>query len=166
MGFSCASSTATYALRTSEICNLLLGDVDFKEGVITIRRCKSQLTQRMPLTKSVARALQDYLAKARPICDCREFFVKLRMPYGRVQQSSIYYLVKIRMQRLRIKSVNRGAHALRHACANRLLRTGSSVPKVADLLGHSGTKYVGWYIQHSVDELRSISDFRIDLSWI
>jgi integrase len=69
------------------------------------------------------------------------------------------------MNRLGIKSINRGAHSLRHACATRLLEVGTPIAKVASLLGHSSTKYVAHYVQHSTKDLVPVADFRLRDLW-
>jgi integrase/recombinase XerD len=61
--------------------------------------------------------------------------------------------------KLGIVSVTYGPHSLRHACATHLLVSGTPVGKVASLLGHSTSRYIGKYVKHSVEELRPVSDF-------
>jgi site-specific recombinase XerD len=156
---------SSYALRTSEVCRMLVSDVDFSERIITIRRSKSWITQRFPLSRQAVKALRCYIDKARPKSACPNLFLTIKEPYGPIQQASVYNITRTRINRLGIETVNKGAHALRHACANRLLRTGTPVPKVASLLGHASSRYVGTYIQHSMDELRSVSDFRLRGLW-
>src|ERR1700683_770619 len=156
---------SSYALRTSEICRLLLSDIDFDERVLIIRRSKSHITQRFPLNKEVESALKQYLEKGRPRSERRNVFLTLRKPHGPIYQASVYNITSTRMKRLGIASVNKGAHSLRHACANRLLTAGTPVPKVASLLGHVSSRYVGTYIHHSLEELRSVANFRLRGLW-
>jgi len=156
---------SSYALRTSEICRLLLSDIDFDERVLTIRRSKSHITQRFPLNKEVESALNQYLEKGRPRSERRNVFLTLRKPHGPIYQASVYNITSTRMKRLGVASVNKGAHSLRHACANRLLRASTPVPKVASLLGHVSSRYVGTYIHHSLEELRSVANFRLRGLW-
>jgi integrase/recombinase XerD len=156
---------SSYALRTSEICHLLVSDIDFRDRIITIRRSKSQLTQRFSLDREVEVAIKKYIDKGRPKSAHPYLFLTLREPYGPIQQASVYNITRTRMNRLGVVSVNRGAHSLRHACANRLLRMGTPVPRVASLLGHVSSRYVGTYIQHSIEDLRCVSDFPLSDLW-
>jgi integrase/recombinase XerD len=156
---------SSYGLRTGEICQLLLTDVNFVEGVLSIRRSKSRITQRFPLNREVTRTLKRYLRKGRPNSVHPNLFLTLREPHGPIQQASVYNITRTRINSLGIQTVNKGAHAIRHSCANHLLRAGTPVPKVASLLGHSSSRYVGTYIQHSVMELRSVADFRLRGVW-
>jgi integrase/recombinase XerD len=156
---------STYGLRTGEICRLLVSDVNFDERVLSIRRSKSHITQRFPLNRESTIALKRYLRKGRPQSTCPNLFLTLREPHGPIQQASVYNITRTRINKLGIQTINKGAHAIRHSCANRLLRRGTPVPRVASLLGHVSSRYVGTYIQHSVAELRSVADFRLRGLW-
>jgi integrase/recombinase XerD len=148
-----------YALRASEVYNLNLTDVNLDENILTIRRSKNRLVQRFSILPEVRVALLEYSRKARPNSRCPRFFLTLKRPYGPIQQASLYNITKNRMRKLSIVSVTHGPHSLRHACATHLLVSGTPVGRVASLLGHASTRYIGNYIKHSVDELRVVSDF-------
>lgn len=152
---------SVYGLRASEISNLTLRDVNFKDCILTIRRSKNRLVQRLPLEPNVRTALKAYIGRARPASECTRVFLTLRHPYGPIFQASLYNITRTRMKRLNIRSVNKGPHSLRHACANHLLTIGTPVAKVASLLGHGSSKYVGSYIQHTVADLRSVAEFSL-----
>jgi integrase/recombinase XerD len=156
--------TCIYALRTSEITNLRLTDLDFKENILTVRRSKNHLTQRLPMCDEVRIALKDFI-EIRPSCDSAHIFVTLRRPFRRIFQPSVYNITKTHMNRLSIKSANRGAHSLRHACATHLLQTGTSVAKVASLLGHTGTQFVGHYVRYSIADLVPVADVKVRDLW-
>jgi integrase/recombinase XerD len=148
---------ATYALRASEVYNLRISDVNLDENILTIRRSKNHLTQRFEIMPEVREALKDYLHKGRPNSRCTCFFLKLRRPYGPIQQSSLYKITK-KMKKLGISSMTYGPHSIRHACATHLLTSGTPVKHVANLLGHTTTRFIGHYAKHSVDELRAVAD--------
>lgn len=154
-----------YALRTAEIINLRVTDLDFKEGTITVRRGKTSLLQRFPMSPEVKEAFSEYIHHRRPSCVSPEMFLTVRKPFRRIQQASIYNVTRTHMNRLGVATVNRGAHALRHACARHLLHEGVPVARVASLLGHSSTKYVAHYVQHSVDDLRTVADWDFGQLW-
>jgi integrase/recombinase XerD len=150
---------SVYALRANEISHLTLADIDFKDGVLTIRRSKNHLVQRLPLNMNVRIALRNYIFKARPKSDHAQVFLSLRRPHGPIFQASLYNITKTRMRRLGMNPVNKGPHSLRYACANHLLTVGAPVGKVASLLGHRSLKYVGSYAQHTISQLRSVAEF-------
>jgi integrase/recombinase XerD len=150
-----------YALRASEVYNLNLADVNLDDNLLTIRRSKNRLIQRFPILPEVRTALEGYLQNGRPSSRCPRFFLTLKRPYGPIQQASLYNITKNRMRKLGIQSVNCGPHSLRHACATHLLVSGTPVGKVASLLGHASTRYIGNYAKHSIEELRVVSDFEL-----
>jgi len=154
-----------YALRTSELVNLRVSDLDFRENTLTVRRGKTSIVQRFPVSPEIREAFTKYIHERRPVCNCPEMFLTVRKPFRRIQQASIYNVTRSHMNRLGIASVNRGAHALRHACARHLLQEGTPIARVASLLGHSSTKYVAHYVQHSVEDLRPVAEWNVGSLW-
>ena len=84
----------------------------------------------------MARALARYLRHARPHTDVRKVFFALTAPSRPLNASAISSVVRSRMQRCDIKCPRRGAHALRHAFAQRLLDEGFLMQEIGDCLGH------------------------------
>ena len=154
---------SSYGLRTSEVTNLLLSDIDFSEGILTIRRSKNHLTQRLPFMGDIRSALRHFVKKVRPESKYPHVFLTLKKPYQPIFQGSVYNITRNHINRLNIDSANKGPHSIRHACATHLLEVGTSVPKVASLLGHASSRYVAAYIQHTVDQLRSVANFNLDI---
>ena len=150
-----------YALRGSEVCNLNLADVNLDENLLTIRRSKNRVVQRFSLLQEARGALQEYIRKGRPNTRCPRLFLTLKRPHGPVHQESLYNITRKRMLKLGIVSVTHGPHSLRHACATHLLVSGTPVGRIASLLGHASTRYIGQYVKHSTDELRVVSDFSL-----
>jgi site-specific recombinase XerD len=54
-----------------------------------------------------------------------------------------------------------GMHSLRHACATELLRQGSSLQAIADLLGHRSMRSVSIYAHCDSLALRKVADFSL-----
>jgi integrase/recombinase XerD len=63
-----------YALRSSEVANLQLIDIDWREEIFCVKRAKRGGYQRYPLQYEVGEAILRYL-KVRPRCACRNVFV-------------------------------------------------------------------------------------------
>jgi integrase/recombinase XerD len=61
------------------------------------------------------------------------------------------------MRKLGISSKHFGPQSLRHACATRLLHTGSSFIDIADFLGHRDTQSVNLYARLSTNMLREVA---------
>jgi len=130
-----------------------------KFNILTIRRSKNRLIQRFSILPEVRIALHKYIQEGRPKSRSPRLFLTLKKPYGPIQQASLYGITKDRMLKLGITSLTYGPHSIRHACATHLIVSGTPVGRVANLLGHSSTRYIGKYVKHSIEELRSVSDF-------
>jgi integrase/recombinase XerD len=151
---------AKFGLRSSEVISLRLSDLDFKQRVMTIRRAKNRRVQRLPMSGELADALRDYIS-LRPTCACTHVFVTQTSPFGQISNSAMYSRISKKMEELGIESPTKGAHALRHAFAERLRAQGASTEEIGSFLGHRSSKFVGDYIRYSVESLREVADFSI-----
>jgi integrase/recombinase XerD len=149
-----------YALRSSEVSDLRLVDIDWREETFCVKRAKRGGYQRFPLQYEVGEAILRYL-KARPCCTCRNVFVTLAQPYRRVSAGGMYSTVKRRFKVLGIQSKGCGPHALRHACATHLLKKGTPLKDIADFLGHRDTRLVGLYAKFDTRSLRKVAAFNL-----
>jgi len=151
---------AKFGLRSSEVINLRLTDIDFRQGVMTIRRAKNRRVQRLPMSRELEQSLQDYI-NVRPACTCANVFVTQTAPFRKVSNSSMYSPIRRKIQQLEIDSRTKGPHALRHAFAERLRDKGASTEEIGSFLGHKSSKFVGDYVRHSVENLREVAEFPI-----
>jgi integrase/recombinase XerD len=99
--------------------------------------------------------------KARPRCACRNVFVTFQQPYRPVSGPAMWHVVSHRLQRLGIQANRRGPHALRHACATRLLKKGTPLKDIADFLGHRDAKSIGLYAKFDTRSLRRVAAFSL-----
>lgn len=152
---------AIYGLRSSEVTGLRLDDFDWRSETLTVRRAKRGGIQHYPIQYEVGEAVLAYLQKARPRCASRLVFVSSRRPYGRLGPSPMWQAVGKRMRDLDISLGHVGPHALRHACATRLLQKGCSLTEIAAFLGHKDTKSVGIYARYDTASLRKVASFRL-----
>ena len=60
---------------------------------------------------------------------------------------------------LGIQALHRGPHALRHACAARLVAEGLTMKEIGDHLGHRTTRATGTYAKTDLLALREVGDF-------
>lgn len=150
---------AIYGLRISEVANLKLTDIDWIDETFTVRRAKNGLVQVYPLQFEVGEAILRYISGVRPRCSSRVIFVTLSAPYRPLTIASVSNLVRSRMDRLDIDAPMRTPHALRHACATRLLQSGFSLSEIADFLGHKSLHAVSGYVKCSRKSLRRVANF-------
>jgi integrase/recombinase XerD len=149
-----------YALRSSEVSDLQLIDIDWREETFCVKRAKRGGYQRYPLQYEVGEAILRYL-KVRPRCACRNVFVTFQQPYRPVSGCAMWAVVRHRLDVLGIRSRGRGPHALRHACATHLLRKGTPLKDIADFLGHRSAKAVGIYAKLDTRSLRKVAGFSL-----
>jgi integrase/recombinase XerD len=155
---------AIYALRSSEIIDLKVDDFDWTNDIVTIRRSKNNRIQQFPIQVEVGENVVRYLKAVRPQTKQRNLFVTLAPPYRPLDPTTLWVIVSRRLKLLGISSRTYGIHSLRHACATHLLHKGTSLPDIADFLGHTNVRSVSVYAKHDLEALRRIC--AIDLSGI
>jgi integrase/recombinase XerD len=152
---------AFYGLRRSEIIQLRLNDLDWDNGIMTVRRAKRGGVQQFPLRGDVSKAVLRYIQEARPRSSCEHVFIGFQPPFGPIGATRINDIVSVRMKRLGIWLRRGGPHSLRHACATELLRRGTPPGDIADFLGHRTCKCVGIYAKYDVVSLREVSSLNL-----
>lgn len=120
-------------LRAGEVAGLGLGDVDWRHGEIVVRG-KSRHDERLPLPVDVGEALVASLRDRRSATAHDELFGRVRAPLGPLTAGGIRWVVYSACDRAGIARV--GPHRLRHTTATELLRSGSSLPEIAQVLRH------------------------------
>lgn len=148
---------ATYGLRTCEIASLTLDDIDWKAGVIRIPQSKTGNQLILPLTDVVGDVLIEYLKKSRPQLPYRQLFLRVRAPYGPLKPTAVTEAFQLRVRLGGLDIPYQGPHCLRHSYAVHLLRQGTSVKAIGDLLGHRSVESTCVYLRLAVEDLRSVA---------
>ena len=119
-------------LRSSEVINLKIADIDFERRSIHIRRSKYNKDRLVPLSEYMAHGLKQYLTLERPLTWL--FNGKtLGSPYS---AKAISWVMREAVKAAGIaKDVT--VHTLRHSYATHLIEDGLNIVTVKDLLGHS-----------------------------
>jgi integrase/recombinase XerD len=125
-----------FGLRGGEVAALELRDIDWTNGEILIRTSKTHLGRKLPLLKSVAEALLDYLRNGRPSTGNRRIFLQHARLFYAISASSIAKIVGCRIVKAGVRIKKTGSHILRHSVATELINNGASFKDIADLLGH------------------------------
>ena len=149
---------AFYGLRSSEALRLRLSDFDWQNDTFSVGRAKCGRIQQFPLHGDVGETIRRYIDEARPQCSSPNLFVTLHQPYRPMSKTSAFKIVNNRMKCLGIRSRHQGPHAIRHACATRLLESGASLKEIADFLGHSDCQCVGIYAKFNIQSMREIAN--------
>ena len=134
-GYAIIRCAVDLGLRSSEIAQLQLSDIDWCAGTVTLKRTKSRREDILPLLALTGRALADYIRHERPTTTNPAIFVRRLAP--RDQPIGVDAVRRVIRDAYRRIGLTHGrTHALRHSLACRLLDQGSSLKEVADVLRH------------------------------
>jgi len=150
---------AVYGLRVSEVAKLRLDDIDWAHDQLRVPRAKRREPQVYPLVPSVGNAIVRYLQSVRHPSAHREVFLTLISPYNPLSTGGLFNIVSARLQSLQLPCAHHGPHALRHACACRLVAEGLSLKEIGDHLGHRSTSATRVYAKVDLAGLREVAAF-------
>jgi integrase/recombinase XerD len=149
---------ARLGLRASEVVQLRLEDVDWRNATVRVRARKTGHGALLPLTGEVGTALAGYLQHARPDTVIRQLFVLHRLRVGAPISSSIVgRAVDNALRHAGMAAPMRGANLLRHSLATELLERGAGLTQIADLFGHSSLATTRIYASVDVAALREVA---------
>ena len=86
----------------------------------------------------------------------REVFLRGRAPAGVLKPTAITEAFQAWARRSGLGILFQGAHCLRHSVAVHLLRQGTSLKTIGDLLGHVTAEATCMYLRLSIDDLRDV----------
>jgi site-specific recombinase XerD len=148
---------AIYGLRAGEVNRLRLEDFDWERELLTVMSSKTQRPRTYPLIRSVGDAVLRYLREVRPRTPHRELFLTLLAPI-RPLRHALWRIVATRLRSVNGSLRHYGPHALRHACAARLLAQGLSLKEIGDHLGHVDPEATRIYAKVDLVGLRQVAD--------
>lgn len=150
---------AVYGLRRGEVAALRLDGVDRERQRLHIWRLKRLQPQVYPLVPSVAQALCRYIDCVRPAVIHPQVFITAHAPRSPISATAIHGIVNRRLRALHIHAAHLGPHALRHACASRLLAEGLTLKEIGDHLGHRSASSTSIYAKVDMASLRTVGEF-------
>jgi integrase/recombinase XerD len=139
---------ARLGLRAAEVAALRLEDIDWRAGEIVVRG-KGRTEERLPLPSDVGEAVAVYLRRGRPQRPEREVFLRACAPLRGLTPEGVSEVVRAASERAGLGSF--GAHRLRHTAGTEMLRSGASLPEVAQVLRHRSVATTAIYAK--VDHL-------------
>jgi site-specific recombinase XerD len=146
---------ARLGLRAGEVAALRLDDVDWRGGLITVRG-KPRRQDVLPLPVDVGEAIADYLRHARPATAAdRQMFVRILAPHRGLTGCGVTQAVVAAGARSGLGSVT--AHRLRHSAACAMLRAGSPLTEIGQVLRHERLATTARYAKTDLDALRSLA---------
>lgn len=141
-------------LRCGEVSGLLLADLDWRAGVVTIHG-KGGRVDRLPIPVDVGEAIISYLRDGRPDTPARTVFVRAVAPFTPLAYASLSCIVARTAERAGLGTVH--AHRLRHTTASRVLNAGASLEEVSHLLRHASPATTAIYAKTDLTRLATIS---------
>jgi site-specific recombinase XerD len=151
---------ATYGLRCSEVAALRLEHIKWRAQRICVPRPKLLAPLVLPLTFEAGDAIHQYLQHARPQLSSRALFLRVRAPSGPVVTTTIIEAFQCWARRSGLDIAQQAPHCLRHSLAVHLLRQGTPLKTIGDLLGHRSVESTCVYLRLHVEDLR---DTALDL---
>jgi site-specific recombinase XerD len=133
-------------LRSAEAVGLDLGDVDFEQELVHVRRGKGGKERVVPLGEEAALWLARYLREARPSLASGANDALFLSARGR------------RLDTSTLRRVVPHPHRLRHAFATHLLDGGADLRTIQELLGHSSLSTTQVYSHVDPRHLRRVYD--------
>lgn len=153
---------AVYGMRSGEVRTLKLENLDWAKNLIWVPRTKGRRVQCYPLVETVGEAILQYLEDGRPSSSkYREVFLTVEAPIQPLRGSTAWTIVAKRLRPLGLPLRQHGPHALRHACATRLLAEGLSLKEIGDHLGHRAPKVTAAYAKVDIKGLREVANFTL-----
>ena len=121
-----------HGLRASEIGLLQRGDVDVKQGRITIHRLKGSLSGVYPLQPDVIKLLRSYL-RSRTDESPYLFISNRNVP---IDRRTLWYLMDRYAKRAGLPPEKHKFHCLKHSICTHLLDAQADISFVQDWVGH------------------------------
>src|SRR5229473_3188347 len=144
------------ALRAGEVAALLLEDIDWRSGILSVRGKGSRLDQ-LPLPADVGAPLARYLRHGRPAGTAhRQVFLALDAPHGPLTAPAVASVAARALARAGITGPG-AAHRLRHTAACGVLAAGGGLAGAGQLLRHTSPQATAVYARSDIAALRSIA---------
>jgi site-specific recombinase XerD len=148
---------ATYGFRACDIRTLLLDDIRWRQGEIWVTQHKTGQPLVLPLTDAAGDALVQYLRHGRPQAPFRQVFLRVRAPLGPLGLTGVNDAFGGCVKRSGLQLPVTGIHCLRHTYALHLLRQGTSLKTIGDLLGHRTAESTCVYLRLAFEDLREVA---------
>jgi site-specific recombinase XerD len=147
-------------LRTCDLRLLELSSLDWRAKALTVVQSKTGRPLQLPLLDDVGWAVIDYVKNGRPETSCQKVFVKHRYPFD---EFGAFGSAASRLYRYAKKagiafpdSKLHGMHSLRSALARTMLKDGTPLPTITEVLGHADPNTTtSYYLRLDTDSLRS-----------
>ena len=147
---------ARLGLRLSDILNIKLKDIDWKNKKINVIQPKTNNLNILPLSKEIGWTIIDYINKARPKCNNEYLFVKMNYPFEKLEQFTDFNKYFDKCDFI-VEDTKKGIHNLRHSLANSLLDNDIPIHIISSILGHTSTDTTSnTYLKIDLENLKKV----------
>ena len=146
---------ARLGLRISDILNIKLKDIDWKNYKLNVIQPKTNNLNILPLSKEVGWAIINYIKNSRPKCNNEYLFVKMKYPFEKMEQFNNFnkYFEKCNLE----ENIKKGIHNLRHSFATNMLDNDIPIHIISSVLGHSDINTTSsTYIKIDIKNLKKV----------
>jgi integrase/recombinase XerD len=148
---------ATYGLRASEVVAVGLDDIHWRRGVLRIHQRKTSSPLELPLTNEVLSALVKHLKRTPPPESYRRVFLRMRAPMGLLKPTAVTEAFQSLVRKSGLSISYQGPHCIRHSYAVHLLKSGTPLKTIGDILGHRTAESTSMYLRLATGDLREVA---------
>jgi integrase/recombinase XerD len=148
---------ATYGLRASEVVAISLEDIRWRQGILRIHQRKTSSPLELPLTNEVMAALVKHLKRTPPPAQYRRVFLRMRAPIGVLKPTAVTEAFQALVRKSGLSIPYQGPHCLRHSYAVHLLKNGTPLKTIGDILGHRTAESTSMYLRLATGDLREVA---------
>lgn len=149
---------AIYGLRASDVAALTLDSIQWRAGKISLSQRKTGTVLELPLTDEVGTVLHRYLQRGAPPAPFRQIFLRVTAPIATLTTAAISTRFRVWARRSGVSIPGVGScHRIRHSYAVFLLRKGTPVKTIGDILGHRTLESTWTYLRLAIEDLRDVA---------
>lgn len=150
---------AATGVRRMELANVVIDDVDMKEGIVTVRKGKGDKDRRIPIADSSLFWVELYLKHVRPQLQKLDTGAELFIDnHGKkYRENQLTRLVSKYVRRAGIRKPG-ACNLFRHSTATLMHQNGADIRVVQDMLGHADISTTQIYTHVAINTLREVYD--------
>jgi len=142
-------------LRRSELCNLVMSDLNAEKRTLAVRKGKGNKDRVVPVGTRALEWMEKYLKEVRPRL-CLDNHVQTLFLTGYGEKFSADVLSHYTSKWMAKVGVRGSCHLLRHTCATHMLEGGADIRYIQQLLGHEKLDTTAIYTEVSIKQLLEV----------